>query len=78
MPYCHFRRRQGAEDIVTDRLIRRALHQGNVLVRGGMEDNRRAVLGEDLLHCPPVADVRDYRNRSHAQGLHQLLLNFIN
>ena len=49
------------ERVVAHRLDRVALHQPDVLVGGGVEDDRRAVLGEHLAHPLALLAVREHR-----------------
>ena len=47
----------GAADVVADRLADVHFHQGHVLVGGGVEDDLRPKLGEELPHAGHVGDV---------------------
>ena len=49
----------GANDVVGDGLDDVVLHEGDVLVGGGVEDGVGAEVGEDVEDALPVADVRD-------------------
>ncbi len=57
--------RDGArhQRVVADGLHRVRLDEGHVLVRGGMEDDGRAVLLEDLSHLGRIAGVGEHRRR---------------
>ena len=49
----------GAHDVGLNRLVGVALHEGHVLVGGGVEDYVGAEIAEDLLHALAVADITD-------------------
>ena len=49
------------ERVVAHRLDRVLLHQVHVLVGGGVEDDRRAVLGEHLAHPLALLAVGEHR-----------------
>jgi hypothetical protein len=71
-----FAEQTGAEDIVADGLGRLPLHQVDVLVGGGVEDDFRTVTGEDRLHPRQIEDVRDQREGGAAKaGVVEFLLN---
>ncbi len=69
----------GAAHIVLHRLPRvRLLHEGNVLVGGRVEDERRRVLVDHLVHAPRVLDVaHDARHRNVRERLAQLLVDLV-
>ena len=49
----------GPEDVVLDGLEDVRLHQGNVLVGGGVIDDRRRVLAQDLVQASAILDAAD-------------------
>ena len=64
------------ERVVAHRLDRVGLHQPDVLVGGGVEDDRRAVLGEHLAHPLLLLAVRQHRDGvERVAVLHQLALD---
>ena len=54
----------GAEDVVVDGFFGLPLHEGDVLVGGGVEDDLWPGLGEDGVDALPVADVGDFRHEA--------------
>ena len=68
----------GGDRVVAHRLHRVGLHEAHVLVRGGVEDDRRAVLGEHLAHPLLLLAVREdggEGGRVHVAVLQQLALD---
>ena len=63
------RQRAGGERVVAHRLDRVVLHQRDVLVRGGVEDDLRAVLGEHLGHALGVLAVGQHGDRAEDVAL---------
>ena len=64
------------ERVVAHRLERVRLHERHVLVRGGVEDDGRAVLLEDLAHLRRVARVGENGSRGVEVALvHELALD---
>src|SRR2546423_1747305 len=64
-----------SKDVVLDRLKKMRLHQRNVLVRGGMKDQRRRVLSEYLSQALHILDIADLRPESELrEGLPHLIL----
>ncbi len=69
----------GAEDIVADRFAWVALGQGDMLVGGGVKDDRRPVIGEHLLHAYSVRNVADRGGHFNCgESFSQFALDFEN
>ena len=67
-----------ADRVVAHRLDRVGLHQADVLVRGRVEDDRRAVLGEHLAHALLLLAVGEHRGehrRRHVALVLELALD---
>ena len=58
----------GGDRVVADRLDGVGLHQPDVLVGGGVEDDGRAVLGEHLAHALLLLAVGEHRARASTGG----------
>ena len=68
----------GAEDVVLDGLVGAVLHQGDVLVGGGVEHQLRSVLGHDVVqtaHVPHGAD--EHLQIQLRMGVAQLHLDIV-
>ena len=64
----HFGHDLGAADVVADRFADVHFHQGHVLVRGGVENDLRMKLREELPHAGLVGDVGNARLQHGARG----------
>src|SRR5690606_27901600 len=64
------------KNIACDRLVRMGLHQRNVLVRRGMENDMRFIRPKHAIHLGPVADISNNRRDKHIRKpLCKLLLD---